>query len=322
MIEVTGRRAGAAVVPRDQDHVGLGLGHARRDGADARLADQLHADLGARVDLLEVVDQLRQILDRIDVVVRRRRDQRHARRRMPQPRDQLGHLDAGQLAALAGLRALGDLDLQLLALVEVLGRHAEPPRRHLLDLGARRCRRSASAGNAPDPRRPRRSRDFAPIRFIAMFSVLCASGPSAPSDMPGVTNRLRIAVIDLDLLQRRRRRLGGEVQQVAQVDRRPRLHRLRVLLPQLVVAPRRRPTAACASPALPRRGSRRSAAPCRSRRSAARCRPPPKPRACARSIWRCSPLTPMPEIRLAMPGKYSATIARLRPTASKFSPPR
>ncbi len=31
---------------------------------------------------------------------------------------------------------------------------------------------------------------------------------------------------------------------------------------------------------------------------------------------------PMPEMRLCMPGKYSATMARDSPTASKFSPPR
>ncbi len=31
---------------------------------------------------------------------------------------------------------------------------------------------------------------------MAMLSVPCASGLSAPSDMPGVTKRLRIAVID------------------------------------------------------------------------------------------------------------------------------
>ena len=35
------RRAGAAVVAGDQDDVGLELGHAGRDGADADLADQL-----------------------------------------------------------------------------------------------------------------------------------------------------------------------------------------------------------------------------------------------------------------------------------------
>ena len=41
------------------------------------------------VDLLQVVDELRQILDRVDVVVRRRADQRHAGRRVAQPGDHL-----------------------------------------------------------------------------------------------------------------------------------------------------------------------------------------------------------------------------------------
>jgi hypothetical protein len=80
------------------------------------LRDQLHADLGVRVDLLQVVDELRQVLDRVDVVVRRRRDQGDAGRRMPQPGDLDRHLEAGQLAALAGLGALGHLDLDLAAL--------------------------------------------------------------------------------------------------------------------------------------------------------------------------------------------------------------
>ena len=65
-------RPGAAGMARHQDHVGLGLGDAGGDGADSRLGHQFHAHLGLRVDLLEVIDQLRQILDRIDVVVRRR----------------------------------------------------------------------------------------------------------------------------------------------------------------------------------------------------------------------------------------------------------
>ena len=64
----------AAVVPGDQ-HVRVRLRHTRRDRADADLGDQLHVDAGARVGVLEVVDQLRQVLDRVDVVVRRRADQ-------------------------------------------------------------------------------------------------------------------------------------------------------------------------------------------------------------------------------------------------------
>ncbi len=43
---------------------------------------------------------------------------------------------AGQLAAFAGLRALGHLDLQLVGVDQVLARHAEAARRHLLDRAA------------------------------------------------------------------------------------------------------------------------------------------------------------------------------------------
>ena len=66
------RRPRAPVVTRDQDHIRLGLRHPRRNRAHARRRHQLHRHLGARVDLLQVIDQLRQILDGIDVMVRRR----------------------------------------------------------------------------------------------------------------------------------------------------------------------------------------------------------------------------------------------------------
>ena len=47
------------------------------------------------------------------------------------------------------------------------------------------------AGSSP----PSPGSDLVPVRFIATFSVLCASGLSAPSDMPGVTKRLRMEVM-------------------------------------------------------------------------------------------------------------------------------
>jgi len=40
----------------------------RRDRADAYLRDQFHRDSGLLVDVLQVMDELRQVLDRIDVV--------------------------------------------------------------------------------------------------------------------------------------------------------------------------------------------------------------------------------------------------------------
>src|SRR5439155_22754986 len=128
-----GARAGAPVRARDVDDIRERLHAAGRDQADARLGDELDRDGRIRADLAQVEDELREILDRVDVVVRRRRDQRHAGLRMPEPRDLRRHLVAGQLAALAGLRALRDLDLQLVGERRVLGRDAEAAGGDLLD---------------------------------------------------------------------------------------------------------------------------------------------------------------------------------------------
>ena len=79
------RGAGAAVVAADEDHVGVGLRHAGRDRADADLGHQLDADARVVVRVLQVVNQLLEVLDGVDVVVRRRRDQADARRRIAAP---------------------------------------------------------------------------------------------------------------------------------------------------------------------------------------------------------------------------------------------
>ena len=79
MFDGTERRcAGAARIAADQNDVGVRLRNARGDGADADFGDQLHRDARLRIDVLQIVDQLRQIFDRVDVVVRRRRDQADA----------------------------------------------------------------------------------------------------------------------------------------------------------------------------------------------------------------------------------------------------
>src|SRR5947209_16604836 len=68
--------------------IGTCLGNAGSHRADADLGDELDRNQAIRIDVLEVVDQLRQVLDRIDIVVRRRRDQPDAGRRMPHPRSE------------------------------------------------------------------------------------------------------------------------------------------------------------------------------------------------------------------------------------------
>ena len=113
--------------------VGARLGHARRHRADADLGHELHRYVGARIDVLQIEDQLRQVLDRVDVVMRRRRDEADAGRRVAHLGDGGVDLVAGELAAFAGLGALRHLDLHDVGVDQVLSRHAEAARGHLLD---------------------------------------------------------------------------------------------------------------------------------------------------------------------------------------------
>ena len=77
------RSAGAAVVAADQHHVGMRLRDTGGDRSHADFGDELHRNARLRIDVLQIVDQLRQIFDRINIVVRRRRDQTHAGNRVP-----------------------------------------------------------------------------------------------------------------------------------------------------------------------------------------------------------------------------------------------
>ena len=127
-------RAGATVVTGNQHHVGMALGNAGRDGADAELGDELDVDAGLRIRHLRIVDQLLQILDGIDVMVRRRRDELDARGRVTDLGDPRRDLGSRKVAAFARLGALGELDLQIGGMYQVVASHAEARRCDLLDL--------------------------------------------------------------------------------------------------------------------------------------------------------------------------------------------
>ena len=73
------RGAGAAFVSADQNDVGVRLGHACRDRSDPSFGHKLHADTRAAIDLLQIVNQLRQIFDGVNIMMRRGRDERHPR---------------------------------------------------------------------------------------------------------------------------------------------------------------------------------------------------------------------------------------------------
>lgn len=69
-----------------------------------RKTEQAH--LGSGVDLVQIKYELGQILNRVNVVVRRRRDESDARLRQTESGDVLIDLGAGELSALAGLCTL------------------------------------------------------------------------------------------------------------------------------------------------------------------------------------------------------------------------
>lgn len=63
----------------DHDVISLGLGNACCDSADADLGNELDRNRCGRIDVLQIMDELRQILDGVNIVVRRRGNQGYAR---------------------------------------------------------------------------------------------------------------------------------------------------------------------------------------------------------------------------------------------------
>ncbi len=124
--------AGAPLEAREGDDVGARLGDPEPDRADVRHHRDLDRDAHVGVDGLQLVDQLGEVLDRVEVVVVGGRDQVGPGRRVARRGDLLGDLLAGQVAALAGLRALADLDLGEVGGVEHLRGDAEAARGDLL----------------------------------------------------------------------------------------------------------------------------------------------------------------------------------------------
>ena len=75
--------------------IGLGFRDSGGDDADADFGHELDGHSGARVGALEIVDELLQVLDRVDVVMRRRRDQADASGRVTSFSDRARNLVSG-----------------------------------------------------------------------------------------------------------------------------------------------------------------------------------------------------------------------------------
>ena len=73
------RSAGSSVVSGNQDDLSTRLGYTGSNRSDAALGYQLDGDPRVPVGVLQIIDQLSQILDGVNIMVRRRRDQSYAR---------------------------------------------------------------------------------------------------------------------------------------------------------------------------------------------------------------------------------------------------
>ena len=67
-----------AVITADKDNIGTTFGYARRNRSNANFGYQLNVDFSRGLAFL-VIDQLSQILNRVDIMMRWRRDQTYTR---------------------------------------------------------------------------------------------------------------------------------------------------------------------------------------------------------------------------------------------------
>ena len=126
----------STIVAADEHHIGLGFADASGDSANAHLGDKLDVHPSERVGILEVVNQLFEVFDGIDVVMRRRADQANAWRAVTGLRDPWVYLVTRELSAFAGLGALGHFDLQIIGVDQIFAGDPEAAAGNLFDAAA------------------------------------------------------------------------------------------------------------------------------------------------------------------------------------------
>ena len=207
--------AGAAVVSADENHIRATLGHARGHGAHARFCHQLDADARLAVGVFQVVNQFGQILDGVDIMMRRRRDQPYARCGMPRFGDPGIHLFAWQLPAFAGLGALRHFDLQLPGVRQIAAGYAEAAAGYLLDgagkivaicVGLVAVLVLAAFAAVALAAQPVHGDGQALMRFLAKGTIAHGTGLEALDDR----------ILAFHLVQRNGRAVGPQVHQAAE----------------------------------------------------------------------------------------------------------
>ena len=113
------------------------LGHSGGDSAHTGLRNKLNADTRDRINTPQIVDELVKVLNGVNIVVGRKAiSSQHQVWRRRRRAIVSSTLCPGSLPSFAGLGTLGDLDLQLIRVDQIVGGHTESPRSDLLDGGA------------------------------------------------------------------------------------------------------------------------------------------------------------------------------------------
>ena len=128
-------RTGTAVITGYQDDLCSRLGYTGCYGSHTGFGYQFYGDSCLGVGIFQIVDQLRQILNGINVVMRGRRDQGHTWCGVSGLGDPGIYLSSGQMSALAGFCSLCHLDLDLLCTDQVTAGDAKTSAGYLLDGG-------------------------------------------------------------------------------------------------------------------------------------------------------------------------------------------
>ena len=128
----------AAIVAGDKNDVGFCLRDTSSNCANAFLTHELDVDSSRRVGPLEVENKLLEVFDRIDIVMRRRRDEPHTGRAVARPCNPWIYLACRQLATLTRLGSLSHLDLDVVCMSQVHACYAKTARGNLFDGAASR----------------------------------------------------------------------------------------------------------------------------------------------------------------------------------------
>ncbi|KAH3660385.1 hypothetical protein OGAPHI_006971 [Ogataea philodendri] len=124
---------GTTIVSRNQNVVCLGLSDTRSNDTNTNFRNKLDGNSSSWISTLQVVNELLQILNRINIVVRRWRNQPDTCGGVPGLGNVVRNLVTWQFTTFTWLGTLGHLNLQLIGVSKVIRSNTKSTRGNLLD---------------------------------------------------------------------------------------------------------------------------------------------------------------------------------------------